>query len=80
MLRKTLVALTAVAALGAVALAPTTASAGGGGKGGGGKGGGFGHHHFHGGFSYRAGGGDYCWRPVLTRWGTVKYVYVCGTY
>jgi hypothetical protein len=82
MLRKTLIALTAVAALGAVAIAPTPASAGGG-KFGGGKfgGGGFGHHrHFHGGFGIRASGADNCWRPVLTRWGTVKYVYVCGIY
>jgi hypothetical protein len=47
MLRKTLVALGAVAVLGAAALAPTSASAGGG------KFGGFKHNHFWGpGFGY----------------------------
>ena len=47
MIRKSILALTAIAALGAAALAPTSASAWGF-KGG--WGGGWGHHHFHGGY------------------------------
>lgn len=50
MFRKLTIALTAAAALGAVALAPTAASAGGGGWHGG-----HGHHGWHGGHGFRIG-------------------------
>jgi hypothetical protein len=74
MLRKTLIALAAVAALGTVALAPTSASAGGGKFG-------FGHHHHHigpgFGFGYPSYAVSNCyWVKKLTPFG-VRFVKVC---
>ena len=74
MIRKTISALAAVAAISAAALIPTEASAGGGGKGGGGMGGGYhGHGYWGGGFGGIVVIGPSCWRwvPGLGR------VYVC---
>ena len=85
MIRKSLIALAAIATLGAAALAPTAASA---------KGFKLGfkhhHHHFHGhhhhyGHRYfgrvRYGvtviGSDCYWTKKLTRWGTIRPVKVC---
>jgi hypothetical protein len=76
MLRKTLIALAAVAALGTVALAPTSASAGGG------KFGFKHHHHHHHGFGWGVGypvyvGGPDCFfKKKFTPFGW-KLVKVC---
>jgi hypothetical protein len=72
MLRKTLIALSAVAVLGAAALAPTSASAGGFG---------FKHKHFHPHFGYGWGYGypvyqDCYWVKKYTHFG-VKFVNIC---
>ena len=67
MIRKTIFAVTTVAAIGAAALIPTKASAGGGGKGGGGMDGGYhghGHGHWGGGFGGIVVLGPSCWRWV----------------
>ncbi len=78
MIRKTIVALAAVAAIGAVTLAPTAASAGHW------RAHGFHHHHhghghFHGSRFFRFHGPWYvsCWRWVPTRFGYAK-IWVCG--
>jgi len=76
MIRKTIVALAAAAAIGAVALAPIAASA---------RfwhGHGFHHHHHHGhahfrGFRFHGPVFASCWRWVPTRFGYAK-VWVCG--
>jgi hypothetical protein len=77
MLRKTLIALGAVAVLGAAALAPTSASAFGGGK----FGGGFKHKHFFGpGFGYGYPTylyNDCYWVKKYTPFG-IKFVKVCS--
>jgi hypothetical protein len=80
MIRKSILALTAIAALGTVALAPTSASAWGF------KGGGWGHHWGHG-FGYGVGfvGGptyvtvapDCYYVKKITRSGFVKIIKVC---
>jgi hypothetical protein len=80
MLRKTLIAVSAVAALGAVTLAPTTAAAGGGGKFF--KGGGKFHFHKHVGWgAYPAYGfGHQCFfEKRITPFGW-KVVKVCSWY
>ena len=77
MIRKSLLALTAVAALGAAALAPTSASAWGF------KGGGWGHHWGHGFGVGFVGGPTYVLAPdcyyvkKITRSGFVKIIKVC---
>jgi len=78
MIRKSIIAVATVAAIGAAALIPTEASAGGGGKGGGGMGyhGGYHGHWGHGygrGFGGFVGIGPSCWRWIP---GFGK-VYVC---
>jgi len=75
MIRKTIFAVTAVAAIGVAALIPTEVSAGGS-KGGGGMGGGYhghGHGYWRGGFGGIVVIGPSCWRwvPGFGR------VYVC---
>ena len=76
MIRKFVIALAAIAALGTVSLTSTPSFAGGG------KGGGFHHHHHH----FRVGLGfvayDSCYRNVwvINRFGetVLRRVYVCG--
>jgi hypothetical protein len=68
MIRKTMLALAATVAIGAAALAPTSASAGWGHGGGGWGHGGWGHHWGYGGGYYV--GYDSCWR---TRWVDTPY-------
>lgn len=78
MFRKTILALTGVAALGAAALAPTSASAWGY------KGWGWGHHHhFHGGYGfYGARYVDFApscyYVKRINRFGNVRLVRVCS--
>src|SRR5689334_5573424 len=75
MIRKSMIALAAVASLGAVALAPTSASA-------------WGFHHHHGGFGWGLGWGfgptyvdvapDCYYVKKSDRFGNVRLVRVCG--
>jgi hypothetical protein len=76
MIRKSMLALAAVATLGTVALAPTSASAWGY------KGWGFGHHHhFHGHYGFYAPrvviGGDCYFVKRVNRYGYVRLIKVC---
>ncbi len=78
MFRKSLIAVTALAALGIAALSPTTASAGGGKWGGGGWKGGWGgwhHHHHFGRYDFRFYGvaAPDCY-AVYTRRGFIRYI------
>ena len=84
MFRKSMIALAAIATIGAAALAPTAASAGGGGGKWGGKWGGGWHHKHHFGFYgapvFAAGIYTGCWvkRLVDTPYGPrLRRVYVC---
>ena len=79
MIRKTLIALAAVATLGAGALAPTSASAFHGFHGFRGHHFNFGHHYRPWGFyGVRYLGADCYWTRRLTRWGTIRLVKVCS--
>jgi hypothetical protein len=75
MIRKSILALTGIAALSAAALAPTSASAWG--KGGWGH-----HHHFHGGFGFYGARyvdlGPSCYYVKrINRFGEVRLIRVC---
>ena len=78
MIRKSILALTAIAALGTVTLAPTSASAWGFKGGWGGH-----HHHFHGGWGFYGAryvdvGPDCYYVKRINRFGEVRLVRVCN--